>query len=136
MGEILATYVRKNININKLDYFVPVPLHPKRHHERGFNQADLLSLELSRHFGIPTMTGILNRTRHTIPQFDLHPKERMVNVRGAFSVRGGQHIQGKRLMLIDDIYTTGATVSECTRVLKDAGAEQVHILTLSRAVNL
>ena len=132
----MAKYIRNTIDISRLDYFIPVPLHNKRFHERGFNQSDLLSNELSHNFGIPTMGGILCRTKHTKPQFDLHPKDRLANIRGAFSVRGPQHITGKRLMLIDDIYTTGATVSECTRVLKESGADQVHILTLSRALTL
>ncbi len=136
LGELMAKYIKNFVDTSRLDFFTPVPLHHKRYHERGFNQSDLLCQELSRHFGIPTLSGLLHRVRETKPQFDLHPKERFKNVMGAFAVSGDRYIKGKKLMLVDDIYTTGSTVSECTRVLKESGAEQVHILTLSRAINL
>ncbi len=136
LGELMAKYLKNTVDTSNLNYFIPVPLHQKRFHERGFNHADLLCQELSNHFGIPTLTGLLMRTRETKPQFDLHPKDRLINVRGAFAVQGFAHIKNKKVMLVDDIYTTGATISECTRVLKESGAQEVHILTLSRAINL
>jgi ComF family protein len=115
------------------DVIVPVPLHRKRLYERGFNQALLLSREIGRLWGIPTDDSGLIRKRWTVPQIQLVPKEREKNVRGAFAVVGDS-LSGKRVLLVDDVYTTGATVSECARVLKRAGAERVGVFTLARVV--
>lgn len=136
LGELMAQYIRSSFDISRVDYIVPVPLHEKRLHERGYNQAELLSHEISRHFGVPTLSGLLHRTRETKPQFDLPRNDRFKNVKGAFALHGAHHIKGKRILILDDIYTTGSTISECTRVLKEGEAAQVHVLTLSRAINL
>lgn len=136
LGEIMAKYVRSNFDISRVDFIIPVPLHHKRQSERGFNQAEALSHELSRHFGIPTVSGILHRIRETAPQFNLPPKDRYNNVKGAFAVNNCSFLRDKRVLLLDDIYTTGSTISECTRVLKETGTRDVHVLTLSRALAL
>jgi ComF family protein len=114
------------------DYLIPVPLHPKRLRERGFNQALLLSRALE---GIPvekTRARLLKRVRHTHPQVRLDPEERRQNVRGAFKVEDRGMVLGKNLLIVDDVFTTGATVNECARVLKEAGAERVSVYTLAR----
>jgi ComF family protein len=134
LGVLLVKYLSHNLDMNLVDLIVPVPLHERRVRERGFNQAELLSHTITKYYDVPTVSGALFRTRETHPQFDLPRAERIKNVRGAFEVKGGSLLRDRSLLLLDDIYTTGSTVSECTRVLKAAGARQVHVLTLSRAI--
>lgn len=136
LGGIMAKYVNSMMDVNSIDFIIPVPLHRSRHLTRGFNQSELLSQELSGHFKIPTISGLLQRTRETLPQFDLPPKERYKNVKGAFSVNNKDFIKGKKILLVDDIYTTGATISECTIALKEAQPQKIQVLTLSRALML
>ena len=114
------------------DVLVPVPLHPRRHRERGYNQSTLLARVLARHSGRPLLPRALRRTRHTDQQALLPRPERRENVRGAFSP-GPQEVAGKDLLLIDDVMTTGATAGECAAVLRRAGANNVSVLTLVSA---
>jgi len=134
LGALLVKYLSRNLDMNRIDLIIPVPLHEKRQRARGFNQAELLSHVLTKYYDVPTVSGLLFRIKATHPQFDLPRAERIKNVRGAFAVKGGPLIKDKNILLVDDILTTGSTVSECTRVLKASGATSVHILTLSRAV--
>ena len=113
--------------------FAPLPLHPKKEKERGFNQAKILAVALSRHTNIPLENALL-RTIDTPPQSGLHPRERIENVSGAFKIAKGIITQGKNYIIIDDIYTTGASLNECAKVLKQAGAESVSCMTLAVVV--
>jgi ComF family protein len=134
LGRLIVKYLEHNLDMKHIDIIIPVPLHESRYRQRGFNQAELLSRVVSVHYNVPTVTGILNRVRETLPQFDLPRPDRFKNIRGAFDIMGAPIIKGRNILLIDDIYTTGSTVSECTRVLKTSGAQNVHILTLSRTI--
>jgi ComF family protein len=111
------------------DLIAPVPLHPKRLKQRGFNQALLLAKAFPR---IPLGREALVRVRHTVPQVELKPKERRDNVKGAFTVPDPALVKGKNVLLLDDVYTTGATVKECAKVLRKAGARRVEVLTVAR----
>ena len=111
---------------------VPVPLHPRRLRGRGFNQALYLAASLSRHLGVPLDRFNLKRSRRTQSQVGLSETRRASNVKGAFAVSRPQTISNKTILLIDDIYTSGSTVDECSRVLVGAGAEAVDVLTLAR----
>lgn len=112
------------------DLIVPVPLHPRRLRERGFNQALLLAQAFT---GLPLARELLVRVRHTPPQTTLkNPKERRENVRGAFAVPRPELVRGKKVLLVDDVFTTGATVRECARTLRRAGAREVLVLTVAR----
>ncbi|MCK4739835.1 MAG: ComF family protein [Deltaproteobacteria bacterium] len=111
----------------------PVPLHKRRLRERGFNQSLVLARSASKTLDLALDFSTLLRIKDTPPQVRLGSIEREKNVRGAFDVRDSRRIQGKKILLIDDVYTTGATVRECTKVLKKAGATEVFILTLARA---
>lgn len=117
-----------------LDTIIPVPLHPKRLRWRGFNQAVLLAREVGSSWQVPVDPFILFRSRETPPQTQLDEGERRKNVRGAFALNSGKSVEGKVLLLVDDVYTSGATVNECSRVLTRAGAREVHVLTLARTV--
>ncbi|HTY20723.1 MAG TPA: ComF family protein [Geobacteraceae bacterium] len=116
------------------DLIIPVPLHVKRLRQRGFNQAILLGEILAREWRLPLMRRNLRRTRWTEPQINLSAAERIANVRGAFSVSKPELVRDKKVLLVDDVYTTGSTVSECTKVLLRAGAEEVFIVTIARAL--
>ncbi|MCK4389529.1 MAG: ComF family protein [Desulfobacterales bacterium] len=119
---------------NTVDVLIPVPLHVKRLRERGFNQAHLLIRRWAKQEGIPFDALTLSRSRWTEPQTTLSRPERQKNIKGAFSLRSVEKIKGQKILLVDDVYTTGATVNECARVLMKAGAEFVDVLTLARAV--
>jgi ComF family protein len=116
------------------DLLVPVPLHVKRLRQRGFNQAVLLGGVLAREWRLPFSRGNLRRIRWTEPQINLSAAERVANVRGAFSVGDPALIGEKRIILIDDVYTTGSTVAECARVLFKADAAAVCVVTIARAM--
>src|SRR6184192_4079073 len=114
------------------DVIVPVPLHPTRQRERGFNQAGLLAELLSAQTSIPCKP-LLERTRYTTTQTALDRSERMENLHNAFRLRKNANVRGLRVLLVDDVLTTGSTLNECARVLKRAGAFSVHAATAARA---
>lgn len=114
------------------DFLIPVPLHIHRLRNRGFNQAVLLAKELSRRTGLPYRSRILRKIRPTIPQVNLGRVERKRGVRGAFHItQEKEELGGKTILLVDDVYTTGATVNECAKLLLAEGAKRVDVLTLA-----
>lgn len=118
------------------DFLIPVPLHPYRLLARRYNQSALIAHALSRETGVACLPMGLKRVRATPPQGHLSTKERHKNVRKAFAVPHAvaHRIVGKKIILVDDVFTTGATVQECTKVLLKSGAGEVHILTIARVV--
>lgn len=116
----------------EVDVIVPVPLHARRLRQRGYNQAALLARELARHTGLPLYEEALSRVRHTASQMTLDAAARRDNVRGAFYCTDGQ-LRGQRVLLIDDVCTTGATLDACADALRAAGAVAVWGFTLARA---
>lgn len=116
----------------RFDAVIPVPLHPARKRERGFNQAELLAELLSARSGLK-LRDSLERIRYTTTQTAFDRAERMENLRDAFRLRKKRDVRGLRVLLIDDVLTTGSTLSECARVLKVAGAISVHAATAARA---
>ena len=117
---------------NRFDVIVPVPLHVTRLRERGFNQASLLAALLSDQTSISS-GPVLERIRYTTTQTALDRSERIENLHNAFRLRKNTNVRGLRVLLIDDVLTTGSTLSECARVLKRAGALSVHAATAARA---
>ena len=115
---------------------VPVPLHPRKLRQRGFNQSELIAREALRRGRIPAeLVGkFLVRQRETVPQAGLTRHQRRENIRGAFAVRDGKAVRGRDVLLVDDVFTTGTTISECARVLLRAGAESVAAATVARAL--
>lgn len=114
------------------DAIVPVPLHPARQRERGYNQSELLARQLGGLLGAPLDGRVLRRARHTHYQAQLGAAERRLNVQGAF-VAVAERARGKRILLVDDVLTTGATLGECAMALIGAGATYVSAITLARA---
>lgn len=118
--------------IDRETIIMPVPLHKKRLQKRGFNQALLLARALSKQFSLRLDYSTLKRIRHTAPQVDLGGKERQENVKKAFEIKGSLNLKSQKILLIDDVYTTGSTITECAKILKKAGAT-VNAATLARA---
>jgi ComF family protein len=129
LGQLLAEYLGSHPL--KGEVIIPVPLHSKRIRERGYNQASLLAKELSRLVGLPVVEDILIRVRDALPQARTRSAiERRRNVQGAFICRQG--LEGKQILLLDDVCTTGATLDACATALKAAGASSVWGLTVAR----
>jgi len=122
------------IPFDKLSLILPVPLHPVRASERGFNQAELLCAPLAERAGVPIAVHCLERVKLNAPQVAVPAKMRRANVRGAFAVTDPAAVADRTVLVFDDVWTTGATLLECARVLRRAGASAVHLLSLCRAV--
>lgn len=117
-------------NVNAI---VPVPLHPKRKRERGFNQAQIIAKELARIKGIELWDQLLVKIKNVPPQTSLRVEDRVESVSGAFGIVKGEKIKERVVLLVDDVYTTGSTIRECSSVLKQAGVKEVKALTVAQA---
>jgi ComF family protein len=133
LGLLTARHLEAFVVSFGADLIIPVPLHVKRLRERGFNQAVLLGEFLAKQWRLPLSRNNLRRIRWTEPQISLSAGERRDNVRGAFAVRDAASVRNRRIILVDDVYTTGSTVTECSRILMRNGAEEVAVLTIARA---
>ncbi len=133
-AERLAELVTAEGETLAADVVVPVPLHRDRQRERGYNQAALLAKPLAKKLRLPHKAVLLTRTRARPDKKVLSLEERWESVRGAFATRPGSQVDNLRVLLVDDVLTTGATLDACARVLRDAGAKSVVALTVARAV--
>lgn len=131
LAGLLADYLAAGTD--KPDFIVPVPLHPSRLKERGFNQAVELARPLSRRLKVKVRLDLCARTRATEVQSKLDAAERRKNLKGAFVVQ--ESVQGLHLALLDDVVTTGTTMEELSRVLREAGARRITVWSVCRAVN-
>jgi ComF family protein len=131
LGEILSEGV-KNLNW-QFDLIVPVPIHPLKKAERGYNQSDYIVKRLSKSLGIPYSTKLLKRTKQTESQTHLAMTERAKNVANAFKVKNPELTKGKSFLLVDDVITTGATTQECGRALVNSGAKTVYACSIGIA---
>jgi ComF family protein len=117
---------------------IPIPLHQRKYHERGFNQAELIAqaaLKLKpAGLDLRLPSGVLKRTRATLSQTGLSSHQRRENMRGAFEVEKNSEIAGQQVVLVDDVFTTGTTISECARVLQRAGATRIWVATVARTL--
>jgi competence protein ComFC len=129
---LVAAMDDRRLRDRRFDAIIPVPLHPARQRERGFNQAELLAEWLSEHLSLP-LCRALERVHYTTTQTAFDRAERMQNLRGAFRLRKKADVRSLRVLLIDDVLTTGSTLSECARVLKEAGAQSIFAATAARA---
>ena len=128
---LLARAFFENWNREDFDGLVPIPLHAKRRRERGYNQSELLARSLACQIALPCLSGF-ERTRATIPQVGLSDLQRHENVHTAFRCGDARSIAGKRILLIDDVMTTGATVASAAKTLMNEGALRVSVLTVAR----
>ncbi len=142
LGGLLLAVLRANWRDERFDIVAPVPLHRKKLAKRGFNQSGLLLRQWERlHPDIAPgglycriEKNLLVREKQTLPQTGLGRRERKANVKGAFRLNRNAKVVAKRILLVDDVYTTGATAGECARILMEEGARRVDVLTLARAV--
>ena len=123
------SFLKKNPNY----VLVPVPLEKRKLKWRGFNQSEEIGKEISKFLNIPLINDILFKIKETPPQVELSEKEREENIKEVFIIRNREKILGKKILLVDDIYTTGSTMEECSQVLKKAGATEVIGIVIARA---
>ena len=119
--------------IKNIDFIVPVPISIKRYFERGYNQSFLIAKNISKYLNIPVLKYCLVKVKHNKRQSELLNKQRVLNVKNVYKVYNSKLIKGKCVLLIDDIYTTGSTVNECSRVLKEAGVNKIIVATVAKA---
>jgi len=129
LGDLMSNYTNRFYNIKDFDIITYVPVHPNRLAERGFNQAFLLAKRIGENLKIG-VECLFIRGEDTVKQSKLSRKERLKNLKNKFMIKEGVNIGGKRILLVDDIYTTGATVDELARILLDNGADSIKIITL------
>lgn len=138
LAPVLARLIQKYVKAKSLEslfsqaILIPIPLHKKRVLWRGFNQAQLLGAELANLLNLKLASGVLKRSRPSQPQASLKEQERLKNIINTFKIRSPLEILGKNVILIDDVVTTGATMNECARILKNAGAKNVYGLALAK----
>ncbi len=129
MGDYLLTHYTELVEQTEL--LIPVPMYEKKQKIRGFNQSELLAKAISKRIEKPYSANNLKRIRNTQPQSLLNAEQRKQNIKGAFSVENVEEIKGKTVLLIDDIFTTGTTVNECSKVLYESGAKSVLFFSLA-----
>jgi ComF family protein len=134
VARLLAAHRERALRDFDADCLIPIPMYWGRRIWRGANSPQVLAEELSRIIGIPALPRALTRSRNTLPQKDLGHTERFRNVRGAFSLSGGYGLRDARVLVVDDIMTTGATCSEVSKVLKKGGVRAVCAVVVGRAV--
>ncbi len=134
LAQLLIDRAAPAVSRSRWDWIVPVPLHPTKQREREFNQAERLARRLSQATGVPIKMRILRRISATRTQTLLTREERLDNVRRAFAVRRGVRLAGQRIVLVDDVFTTGATTGACAKVLRTAGAGEVCVWTVARGI--
>jgi ComF family protein len=134
LGQLLLARREHELKACNLDLVLPIPMYWRRRLVRKTNGPDRLAAELGRGLGLPVLARVLRRCRNTLPQKNLVPRERFRNVRGAFRLAGRRSgLTGRRVALVDDVMTTGATADEAARLLKRAGAATVVVVVLARA---
>jgi ComF family protein len=130
----MADFSFPDLEFRDYSLIIPVPLHIKKLRKRGFNQSIILANSLGKKWQIPINFSLLKRSKFTLTQTGLDKKERERNIKGAFEVKDKTKIAGRNIILIDDVYTTGATLNECAKKLIKAGAQKVAVLTLARVL--
>ena len=119
-------------NIKNYDTIIPVPISKKRQKERGYNQSLLIARKIAEKTNLELMNNCLIKTKNIIEQSKLNKEDRLQNIYGVYELTNRQLIENKKILLIDDIYTTGSTVNECSRILRKANPEKIGILVLAK----
>ena len=136
LAGIIATHlviIKKNTNsIWEHSVLVPIPMEMRKMKDRGYNQTEELAKELGHLINVPSISGNLVKIKKTLPQMKLSATERQENIKNAFALKNPETLRGKKIFLVDDVYTTGSTMQECARVLRAAGAKQVWGIVIAR----
>jgi ComF family protein len=131
---LILNYLQNiNCQIDNSFIIVPVPMHPKKKRRRGFNQSEEIAKIISQSTNIPLSTTLI-KIKETKPQMELNRIERMENIKNCFAINNEKEIENKTILLLDDVYTTGTTIEECAKVLKENGAKEVWGLTIAREI--
>ena len=118
--------------LKSYDTIIPVPISKKRRKERGYNQSELIAREIAKRAEVNYNNTSLFKTRNIVEQSKLNKEERQKNIQNAYQLRNGKTLENKKILLIDDIYTTGSTVNECSKILKQANPKKIGILTIAK----
>lgn len=136
LNHFFANRIAENEENRKLlkqyDMIIPVPMHKRKMQKRGYNQTELVANELEKSLNIPARSDILSKVVNTTTQSKLGGKARQTNIQHAFFIKNDIEVEEKKIILLDDIYTTGATSEECSRVLKKSGAKEILVLVLAK----
>jgi ComF family protein len=138
LAETLSSLIITHFNLIQKDFavenyiLVPVPLAKKKLRSRGFNQSEELAKEISKNINIPLILNCLIKTKETQPQMELSKQEREGNIKGVFEITNAEKIKNKKILLVDDVYTTGATMEECAKILKKSGVQKVFGVVVAR----
>lgn len=137
--ELADTFVKLLLNHEKIcgflknyDIIIPVPMHPKKEKQRGYNQVALVAQKLANRLTLEYVGDVLYKQKQTPMQSSLNKDLRKTNVKGVYNTKNIQKIKEKKVILLDDIYTTGSTAEECSKVLKQAGAKEIAVLTIAK----
>lgn len=129
---LLCEELEKHGGVPEADYIIPVPMHPGKKRRRGYNQSELIAGHLGEYLNMEVRTDIIRKIRHTRPQSRLKRLDRLRNLKGAFSAVPGTNVEGKDIILVDDVLTTGTTMNTCAKILREKGA--VHIYGIVVAI--
>jgi ComF family protein len=133
LGELMGLSLLDSNRFNKIDYLIPLPLYPDKERKRGYNQAAVICMGMSRTMNVPVLSGNVTRMRFTETQTKKHRTERWQNVANSFMVKDKNQLRGKNILLIDDVITTGATLEACGNSIMQAGEVNLSIATLAMA---
>ncbi len=131
LGALMAEKMLKNFALRSDTLLIPVPLHPEKLKERGYNQCEQLADGFAVFSGLKVTAGLIERTRHTGTQTALDPESRKLNVQGAFRIRETTALEGKQAVILDDVLTTGSTVMECARALRECGLSEIMVCVVA-----
>lgn len=138
LNELFAKIILKNEKIcrkiKKYGIIIPVPIHKKRKSERGYNQSELIAKRVAKNLKLELVTDSLIKQKNTLPQSILSKKQRQENAKQVYKIQNKQKIENKKIILLDDIYTTGATTEECSKILKQNGAKEILVLTIAKDI--
>lgn len=138
LNELFAKIILKNEKIcrkiKKYDIIVPVPIHKRRKNERGYNQSELIARKLAKNLNLELVNDSLIKQKNTLPQSTLSKKQREENAKQVYKIQNKPKIENKKVILLDDIYTTGATTKECSKVLRQNGAKEILVLTIAKDI--
>ena len=133
MGYLLYEHIKEEAPLPEFDFIIPVPMHPRKKRQRGYNQSELVARELSSFLEVPVYQDLLYKTRTTHPQSSLKRDERLRNLEGAFEIRKDCDLTGKIVLLVDDVVTTGTTLNTCARILYEKGASWIFASVIANA---
>lgn len=131
-GEIILKNKKICGIFEKYDIIIPVPTHKKRKNKRGYSQTELIAKYISKRTGIVFGKDVLNKIKNNVSQTEVNKTEKAQNVKNAFTINNIEKIKGKKVILFDDVYTTGSTVNECSRVIKKANVKDIFVLTIAK----